>query len=48
MVLNYHYILLTLSRPATFGDFPARITGSHVALCVHNSGTEGGRELFKG
>ena len=26
----------------------AKTTGSHVALCVRNSGAESGRELFKG
>ena len=40
--------LVTLSCPASFGDFHIRTTGSHVALRALNSGTESGGELFKG
>jgi len=35
-------------RPAAFGDFREKTTGSHVALHVGDSGAESGRELFKG
>jgi len=38
----------TLWCPAGFGNSCAKTTGSHVALCECNSGTESGRELFRG
>ena len=43
---EWHRVILW--GPAAFGDFRARTTGSHVALRALNSGTESGRELFKG
>jgi len=39
---------LTLWRLAAFEDSRAKTTGSHVALCTHNSGAESSGELFKG
>jgi len=38
---------LTLSCPATFGDFRTRTSGSHAVLRACNSGAKSGRELFK-
>jgi len=33
-------LTLTLGRPAAFGDFCARKTRLHVALCARNSGAK--------
>ena len=41
-------ISLNSWRPAGFRDFRSRTTRLHVALHAHCSGTESGRELFKG
>jgi len=47
-VLGLFWPFITLSRSAVIQDLRARTTGSHVVLRARNSGTESGRELFKG
>jgi len=45
---SHIYMGVVLHAHAAFGNFCARTTGSHMALRMHNSGAESGRELFKG